>query len=82
MNREKIVIGLNDISNFIVNKLGFEDAKAFLKMQDEIINVLKDQKEIVSCLECKHYYKNHCLCDDTIYWYRGPDFFCADAERK
>ena len=37
---------------------------------------------VVRCRECKHYHKGHCICDDTIYWYREPEWFCADGERK
>lgn len=36
---------------------------------------------IVRCKDCKHYYKGHCQCEDTIYWNRDPEWFCADGER-
>ena len=36
----------------------------------------------VRCMDCKHYYKGHCQCDDTIYWCREPDWFCADGKRR
>ena len=38
--------------------------------------------ELVRCRDCKHYYKGHCQADDTIYWCREPDWFCADGERQ
>lgn len=38
--------------------------------------------ELVRCKDCKHYYKGHCQCEDTIYWNRDPEWFCADGVKK
>ena len=37
--------------------------------------------QVVRCKDCKHYYKGHCQCENTIYWNRDPEWFCADGER-
>lgn len=37
---------------------------------------------VVRCKDCKHYYKGHCQSDDTVYWCRDKEWFCADGERK
>ena len=40
------------------------------------------KRELIRCGDCRHYYKGHCQCDDTIYWCRDKDWFCANGERQ
>ena len=49
---------------------------------DDALALLKEQPDIVQCKNCENYYEGHCRCDDTIYWNREPDWYCADGERK
>ena len=66
------------------------DEERIVQDRGEIMKVFVDEngklhplaEEIVRCRECKHYHKDYCMCDDTIYWYREPDWFCVDGERK
>ena len=64
-------------------------------MKEYIIKINEDKKdimgnyplvekpqELVRCRDCRNYYKGHCQCDDTIYWNREPDFYCADGEGR
>lgn len=43
---------------------------------------IKPVGELVRCRDCANYYKGHCQCDDTVYWCREPDFYCADGVKK
>ena len=43
-NREKVIKGLNDIGGFIAGRIGFEQARNFLRTIDETIAMLKEQE--------------------------------------
>ena len=40
------------------------------------------EKELIRCSDCANYYKGHCHSENTIWWERDPDWFCAEGERK
>lgn len=45
-DRETIVIGLNDIGGFIAGRVGFEQARNFLRTIDDAIDLLKEQEAV------------------------------------
>ena len=45
-DREKVIIGLNDISGFIAGRVGFEQARNFLRTIDDAIDLLKEQEDL------------------------------------
>lgn len=62
---QKVIKGLNDIGGFIAGRVGFEQARNFLRTIDDAISLLKEQ-EMRECCLCKHYdsvYK-HCTYHD------------------
>ena len=44
---EKVIKGLRDIDGFIAGRIGFEQARNFLRTIDETIELLKEQQEII-----------------------------------
>jgi len=44
MDREKVIKGLNDIGGFIAGRVGFEQARNFLRTIDDAIAMLKEQE--------------------------------------
>ena len=50
-DREKVIIGLNDIGGFIAGRVGFEQARNFLRTIDEAVVMLKEQGERIKTLE-------------------------------
>ena len=42
---EKVIKGLNDIGGFIAGRVGFEQARNFLRTIDDAIALLKEQSE-------------------------------------
>ena len=47
VDREKVIKGLRDIDGFIAGRIGFEQARNFLRTIDETIELLKEQQEII-----------------------------------
>lgn len=45
MDREKVIKGLNDIGGFIAGRVGFEQARNFLRTIDDAIALLEEQEE-------------------------------------
>lgn len=45
MDREKVIKGLNDIGGFIAGRIGFEQARNFLRVIDDAVELLKEQEE-------------------------------------
>ena len=93
-DREKIIKGLECCASVVTMckecpyEIGQctkvkEDALDYIAELEERIAIMTEGKpEVVCCKDCKHYYKGNCLSDDTIYWCREPEWFCADGERK
>lgn len=48
---EKVIRGLRDIDMFIAGRLGYEEAKNFLRTIDETIILLKEQQQRIETLE-------------------------------
>lgn len=46
IDREKIINGLNDIGGFIAGRVGFEQARNFLRTIDDTIAMLKEQEDL------------------------------------
>ena len=44
---EKVIIGLNDIGGFIAGRVGFEQARNFLRTIDETVALLKEQQKLI-----------------------------------
>jgi hypothetical protein len=44
MDREKVIKGLNDIGGFIAGRVGFEQARNFLRTIDDALALLKEQE--------------------------------------
>lgn len=63
--------------------LEFLNALCHGTVLDDAIALLKKELEtVVHCKDCKRYYDGVCQCEDTIYWYREPEWYCADGERR
>ena len=45
-DREKVIKGLNDIGGFIAGRVGFEQARNFLRTIDDAIAMLKEQDDL------------------------------------
>lgn len=45
MNKNKVIKGLNDIGGFIAGRIGFEQARNFLRTIDDAIALLKEYQE-------------------------------------
>jgi len=43
---EKVIIGLNDIGGFIAGRVGFEQARNFLRTIDETVALLKEREAV------------------------------------
>lgn len=50
-DREKVIKGLRDIDGFIAGRVGFAQARNFLRTIDDAIDLLKEQEPIVMKLE-------------------------------
>lgn len=46
MEREKVIKGLHDIGGFIAGRVGFEQAKNFMRTIDEAVALLKEQEAV------------------------------------
>ena len=46
MDREKVIKGLNDIGGFIAGRVGFEQARNFLRTIDDALALLKEQEPV------------------------------------
>lgn len=45
MDREKVIKGLNDIGGFIAGRIGFKQARNFIRVIDDAVELLKEQEE-------------------------------------
>ena len=54
------------------------------KLIRETLEVLKEQKSIVRCKDCKHgrQYAADCVACEYEELAKDPDWYCADGERK
>ena len=48
---EKVINGLNDIGGFIAGRVGFEQARNFLRTIDDAIDLLKEQEAVKPVLD-------------------------------
>lgn len=62
IDREKVIRGLNDIGGFIAGRIGFEQARNFLRTIDDAIALLTEQDAEKKCCKDCEYYGN---CHDT-----------------
>jgi hypothetical protein len=60
---ETVINGLNDIGGFIAGRVGFEQARNFLRTIDDAIDLLKEQDE-----EVKAAYRRGLESGRTIKW--------------
>ena len=51
MDRNRVITGLNDIGGFIAGRIGYEQARNFLRTIDDAIDLLKEQDERIKELE-------------------------------
>ena len=51
-------------------------------VKNEVLLFIHNHPKIIRCRDCRNYYKGHCQCEDTIYWNRDPEWFCADGVKK
>ena len=49
-DREKVIKGLNDIGGFIAGRIGFEQARNFMRTLDDTVALLKEQQEQIDRL--------------------------------
>ena len=53
---ETVITGLRDIDGFIAGRIGFGQAKNFLRTIDEAIAILKEQENKKTCCrDCEYY---------------------------
>lgn len=80
MNREKVIEDLNIAKN-ILNFPQMLNPEMCIKIGRAInsaIDLLKEQKAIVRCKDCKYYDENGaCMKDGFL----TDDWFCTDGER-
>ena len=55
-DREKVIAGLNDIGGFIAGRIGFEQARNFLRTIDDALAMLKEQP--LRCESCSYHRKD------------------------
>ena len=83
-DREKVIKGLNDIGGFIAGRIGFEQARNFLRTIDDAIALLKEQeaKSVEVCGQMFTVKYGHCptcgkgMDSDTYPHWCG---FCGQA---
>ena len=56
IDKEKVIKGLNDIGGFIAGRVGFEQARNFLRTIDNAIDLLKEQDETIKELQSAYDY--------------------------
>ena len=64
-----------------------KDADCITKLMRDVMELLKDQPQIVRCMDCKHYLlpdgETRGECRARAGWFPvDDDFFCADGEMK
>ena len=52
IDRAKVIKGLNDICGFVVERMGFEQARNFLRTIDGVVELLKEQEEVKPTWSC------------------------------
>lgn len=53
-NRERVINGLNDIGGFVAGRMGFEQARNFLRTIDDAVELLKEQGRKQITVHKKH----------------------------
>lgn len=53
MDSENVIKGLNDIGGFITRRVGFEQARNFLRTIDDAIALLNEQEAVEPVFECE-----------------------------
>jgi len=84
MDREKVVNGLYDIGGFIAERVGFEQARNFLRTIDDTVALLKEQKAVnpieKDCdVRVTVRYRFDCLCGSPLL-IKQP--YCAGCGRS
>ena len=81
MEREKVIKGLNDIGGFIAGRIGFEQARNFLRTIDDAIKLLKEQEAVEPTLIREGRNKNYndyvCpRCDNEVVYEQN---YCSEC---
>jgi hypothetical protein len=80
---EKVIKGLHDICSVVVDKLGIKQSQAYMHTIDDAIAILREQKTIIQCKDCKYCGKER--IDRNMVWcnlhnFARPElYFCADG---
>lgn len=73
---ETVVNGLNDIGGFIAGRVGFEQARNFLRTIDDVIDLLKEQEQ--DRIEIAHE-----MVSNSILMYQGKEIVrCKDCKKR
>ena len=56
-----------------------EGFNCYRAMKHDLLELLKEQQDIVRCKDCIHYMTIHCTCDGCCI---SDTWFCADGEVK
>ena len=57
---DKVIKGLNDIGGFIAGRVGFEQARNFLRTIDDALALLKEQEEVEPRVSTAEQRCGHC----------------------
>ena len=81
MDREKVIKCLNDIGGFIAGRVGFEQARNFLRTIDDALAMLKEQEAVKPTLiregRNKHYNDYVCpRCDNEVVYEQN---YCSEC---
>lgn len=74
IDREKVTRGLNDIGGFIAGRIGFEQARNFLRTIDDALALLKwqEEREKAICKGICDFIRGSCSTDT----YEDKEYVC------
>lgn len=61
-DREKVIKGLNDIGGFVAGRLGFEQARNFIRTINDVIALLQEQEPTTFKPHYIDIYGKHFIC--------------------
>jgi hypothetical protein len=77
LDMEKVIKGLNDIGGFVAGRIGFEQARNFLRTIDDAIYLLKEQDAVEPFHDDDGAY--WCgSCHEDIVWHQK---YCSNCGR-
>ena len=76
-DREKVIKGLNDIGDFIAGRIGFEQARNFLRTLDDVLAILTEQDAIKPITEHRLFLCP--VCKNTLF---REQKFCHECGKR